>query len=936
MQTTKRLFSKAATLLLMMVLTTATAWADADVIVKYLDPTAAMGAQRKSVTNPGQITAETTAIGTADTETWYYVSGEVTNNNRIEVSGTVNLILVDGCDFTVSKGIHVASGNALNIYAQSVANRGSLTANNYALPNYAAIGGNGGDDANGTTAGNGETAGDITIYGGTITTENSNIGGGNGGNGYREPGEPDKPGNGGNGGNGNVTIYSGNITVSGNIGGGSGGKGQDEYGQDDVNNGSNGGGTVNLSWTNTEDRIYANCYYGTVTLQKDFTVGNNVHDAGELNNNQDINALTFTFAGTYYIVTIGSMPEGVTATADLELNAGWKNAVEGQVVTICFSNVPDGKVPVISVTYGNNNEYIVPEIFDNGDGTVSFAMPAADVTVTASELKKDIKSCTAEVPDQTLERFGGGEDYSYMYFKFEDAENNPTSNVIGEVVKDGETPLKLGEDYEFGQVMFNGESTHSEKENPCKAGDKCLVEIKGIGDYAGSIYAPFTIIGAEVSNQTWGDLTWSLSNGELSISLTTPANGNKPMPETNREGYPWHPFGSYITSITINEGITSIAANAFASTSNVSTYGGVTTVSLPSTLTSIGDYAFDHCTGATITISTSVTTFGSAPFNHVGTHDVEKGIYADGVVASLSDTGDNNALINALSSAKNVQVTLNGRTLYKDGNWNTLCLPFNMTNAQVTAQLAPYELKELDLDGYYDAKNDRYIYIENEGKYYHDQTPYDGDASSFRQTGFDATSGALNLFFKDATSIEAGKPYLIKWNKPNDYVAYNGENAATCSDLVNPVFTNLSGITIETAPIAATSPDGKVSFKGTYSKKAFTDVDNSVTEDKSVLFLGASNTLYYPISNGNNDYSFNAFRAYFQLNGGLTVGDPAASVKAFNLNFGEKVVDKVGEVQDAEANTSLSTWYDLNGRQLSSRPTKRGLYINNGQKTVIN
>ena len=30
---------------------------------------------------------------------------------------------------------------------------------------------------------------------------------------------------------------------------------------------------------------------------------------------------------------------------------------------------------------------------------------------------------------------------------------------------------------------------------------------------------------------------------------------------------------------------------------------------------------------------------------------------------------------------KNVIVKLSGRTLYKDGKWNTLCLPFNVTLA---------------------------------------------------------------------------------------------------------------------------------------------------------------------------------------------------------------------------------------------------------------
>ena len=54
-------------------------------------------------------------------------------------------------------------------------------------------------------------------------------------------------------------------------------------------------------------------------------------------------------------------------------------------------------------------------------------------------------------------------------------------------------------------------------------------------------------------------------------------------------------------------------------------------------------------------------------------------------------------------------VTLSGRTLYKDGCWNTLCLPFSLTEGQVSTQLAPEALMELDTDGTYDG----HIYSSN-------------------------------------------------------------------------------------------------------------------------------------------------------------------------------------------------------------------------------
>ena len=87
-----------------------------------------------------------------------------------------------------------------------------------------------------------------------------------------------------------------------------------------------------------------------------------------------------------------------------------------------------------------------------------------------------------------------------------------------------------------------------------------------------------------------------------------------------------------------------------------------------------------------------------------------------------------------------------------------------------------------------------------------------------------------------------------------------------------------AGVTIDdSAPTAVTSKDGTVSFTGSYSPVSIAG------EDRSILFLGAKNTLYYP----NAAMTIKACRAYFQLNNGLTAGDPTNGVRTFNLNFGD-------------------------------------------------
>ena len=49
------------------------------------------------------------------------------------------------------------------------------------------------------------------------------------------------------------------------------------------------------------------------------------------------------------------------------------------------------------------------------------------------------------------------------------------------------------------------------------------------------------------------------------------------------------------------------------------------------------------------------------------------------LVGSLSDTADNGDVIALMKNALSADVTLTGRTLYKDGAWNTICLPFDVT-----------------------------------------------------------------------------------------------------------------------------------------------------------------------------------------------------------------------------------------------------------------
>lgn len=123
---------------------------------------------------------------------WYAVEGTVTGDNRIEVQGTVNLILEDGCSFTVNGGIEVNEGNALTIWGQQEEN-GELKAQN--VGNYCA----------GIGGGDGKSGGNITINGGIIQSKGRYRGAGIGG--------------GASGAGGIITINAGKIQSEGGYNG---------------------------------------------------------------------------------------------------------------------------------------------------------------------------------------------------------------------------------------------------------------------------------------------------------------------------------------------------------------------------------------------------------------------------------------------------------------------------------------------------------------------------------------------------------------------------------------------------------------------------------------------------------------------------------------------------------------------------------------------
>ena len=149
----------------------------------------------------------------------------------------------------------------------------------------------------------------------------------------------------------------------------------------------------------------------------------------------------------------------------------------------------------------------------------------------------------------------------------------------------------------------------------------------------------------------------------------------------------------------------------------------------------------------------------------------------------LEDNADNSTVLNDNQEFSGY-VKLNGRTLYKDGSWNTLCLPFDFTLSG--SFLDSDEVELMTLGG-----------------------------ASFEE-------GVLYLDFVNADEIKAGVPYIIRWNDMGNHI-------------VNPAF-KIDHVSLDENAFT----NSAISFKGMYSPYEIT------TASKKLLYMGKENNMYYP------------------------------------------------------------------------------------------
>lgn len=211
-------------------------------------------------------------------------------------------------------------------------------------------------------------------------------------------------------------------------------------------------------------------------------------------------------------------------------------------------------------------------------------------------------------------------------------------------------------------------------------------------------------------------------------------------------------------------------------------------------------------------------------------------------------------------------VTLSGLTLYKDGNWNTLCLPFDVTVSG--SPLADASIKQLDE---YNTK---------------------------------LSGGKLTLRFTNADeTILAGTPVIVKWE-------------ATGENIEKPVF---KGVTISEQNNAKTitTSDSKVKFVGQFAPFAIT-----ASNINDILYIGSGNKVGY----AKKERTLKRFHAHFEVPADAGARVRAVSV----IDFGDTNDTTGISTLICHLESGDDYWYTIDGRRLSGEPARHGLYIYKG------
>ena len=301
--------------------------------------------------------------------------------------------------------------------------------------------------------------------------------------------------------------------------------------------------------------------------------------------------------------------------------------------------------------------------------------------------------------------------------------------------------------------------------------------------------------------------------------------------------------GTMPTSITIKDGTLGIAGGAFR-------YRGLTSIEIPNSVTSIGDYAFSSCTGLTsIEIPNSVTSIGSSAFYScsglTAVHISDVSAWCNIDFASSS--------ANPLGSAKNLYLNdeLVTELVIPEGVTEIKDYAFSSCTGLTSIEI-PNSVTSIGSSAFYSCSGLTAVHI--------------SDVSAWCNIDFASSSAnplgsAKNLYLNDELVTELVIPEGVTEIKD-----YAFENCKGLTSVVIPgsvtrieygAFSDCSGLTSVTIPNSVTS----IGYGTFYGCSALTSIEipNSVTSIGNFAFKGCSGLTSVTIGNSVTSIENEAF-----------------------------------------------------------------------------
>ncbi len=236
-----------------------------------------------------------------------------------------------------------------------------------------------------------------------------------------------------------------------------------------------------------------------------------------------------------------------------------------------------------------------------------------------------------------------------------------------------------------------------------------------------------------------------------------------------------------------------------------------------------------------------------------------------------------------LAGGKYAVVNLKNRKLYKDGYWNTLTLPFSLSDEKLaTTCLAGADIRR------------------------------------FQNASWDSENKKLTINFSDSNEgkIDAGVPYIIRW-------------ADTGEVIEDPCFTNVE-VTLTDQSVLNDDDPYNEDYETESNGVRFQAVlgPTQLQANDNMFVLGAKNKIYKVTK---QMYVY-ATRAYFDCYSNSNI----SMAREITLDFGggEQISTSIENVEtDGLRQNTIEGIFNLNGQRLDA--PQKGINIINGKKVVI-